>query len=478
MLHNCTDTQPGVCWPCEAGFMCNTTSRLPCADAWSPPSSSVCFPCSGACPSGTVAVRECVPSSDRVCAPCPEGFGCENGTMVPRLNATGCAPGEFAVGQTCRACPDGYGCAGEQIELCAADTYSLQGACVPCGAHSHSPRGSGSGDDCVCDAGYVKTPRCSACSEGTVWVDGRCVLCDAGDYCLGRTHRERCPVDMYSERGSAACVECRPFSNCQRLCAGPSSCACDDGYVPDAQGNCTRCKRGTAKSGEASCGPCPPGMECQGGAEVAACGLSTYSPGNLSRCAPCTLCPELTRARCNSTHDSVCARTLEPLAVITVRQEYRTRVYGDTFGLFAMIYTSALPQAQLQGVCDDDHCVRCFQGICPLSQMRTLSGPVYAIAIEIRSKTNRLVQNVEALTSTAFLLEAAKTAMRKVTEAPFEAATRVEHLVICPTEGDEWDGGACVGHQGSSATAAWVAFLLGIAVLVAVMAYGRRRREE
>jgi hypothetical protein len=131
-------------------------------------------------------VRECSAASDRVCAPCPESFGCVDGT-VERCGAgtyssngvcvqnTSCAPGEVAVGPACRVCPDGYGCANERIELCGPDTFSLNGTCAPCPANSRSAAGSRSGDDCACDDGYVRTDGvCSCCKEGTVWKNGRC----------------------------------------------------------------------------------------------------------------------------------------------------------------------------------------------------------------------------------------------------------------------------------------------------------------
>ena len=476
LLYNCTSTRSAVCWPCETGFACNTTSRIRCIDgvSWSNASSASCFPCTpGWCPGGTVLVRECSATSDRVCAPCPESFRCVNGTME-RRNSTQCAPGETAAGSTCRVCPEGYGCANERIELCGPNTYSLNGTCAPCPANSQSPAGSRSSDECACDAGYVRAGGvCSCCKEGTVWKDGRCELCEAGSYCMGKLHQETCPRDMYSLRGAAECIECRPFSSCQRHCAGAASCVCDDGYIFE-RGGCRRCGPGTAKADETSCARCAPGMQCLGGAEVAACRLSTYSPGNLTRCVPCTLCPELTRARCNATHDSECVGTREPLAVILVHQEYRTAIDGETFGAFAAAYTSALPKAQLQSVCDERRCVDCFQGLC--SSPRALSGPVYRTVIEIRSETNRLVQNVEALANTAFLLETAKAAMRRVTEAPFAAYSRVDHEVICPDEGASWDGGACVQPRDSAAVTTWLGLVLGVVMLVAVAVYGGRKK--
>lgn len=494
MLRNCTDTQSGVCWPCDAGFMCNTTSRVRCTDGvtWSRTASTVCAPCSSSeCPTGSVLVRECTVSSDRVCALCPDGFGCVNGTMAPcgrgtysvngvceKSNGTVCDIGQIEVNGECRACPDGYGCTDERIVLCARNTYSAQGSCVPCTQHSQSPPGSSALNDCVCDPGYVRVNQeCRACDAGTVWIENiGCTLCPAGEYCVGKTHHEPCPVDMYSHRGSALCMECKPFSTCtsrpSARCVDAVNCTCEDGYVGDT---CSRCAPGTAKHLD-ECVPCEPGMQCLGGPLVEACPLATYSPGNLSQCIRCKACPELTRARCNATHDSVCEKTQSPLAVITVFQEYRTKVDGETFGMFAMVYATSLPRAQLLRVCNgQDVCVGCFQGACPPS-LRTLGGPEYRMAIEIRSDASRLMQNLEALTHTAFLMETAKHAMAKVTTIPFVAYSRVEHNIICP-EGGVWDGVVCAGETVASSSRTWVGLLVCV-IVVALCAVCRRRESS
>jgi len=519
MLHNCTATDPAVCWPCEAGFACDAATKTACESGatWSRASMAECVPCSGACPNGSLLVRECEPASDRVCAACPAGFGCGAAAMMEMCAAgtysspagecvpcpanhssragsasaddcvaiDACEPNEIVVGTACRECPAGYGCSHERIGLCPADAYSARGACVACPAHSQSAAGSSSADRCVCDAGYVKNgSRCTPCEQGTVWTqDGTssssCTPCPPGDFCTGRTHREACPRDMYASGGAAECTECKPFSNCGGRCVDASNCTCDDGYVGD---ECVRCPAGTQKAGDSLCAPCAPGFECSGGAGVFACHLSTYSPGgaNMTRCLACTVCPELTRARCNATHDSVCERTTAPLAVITVHQEYRTRLDGDTFGAFAMVYASALPRAQLQSVCDERRCVDCFQGVCPVRRMRLLGGPVYRVTVEIRSEAHRLFQNVEALSNSAFLLETAKLTMRKLAgdEAAFTAYTRVEHVVICPDEGAVWDGGDCVAPRDPATSwAVWAGLALGVGGVVAVAAYGGRRRD-
>jgi len=485
MIRNCTEDSggflPTVCWPCAAGFACvDGVTASPCgARSWSPASSSACLPCSAACQKGLLTVRECASDSDRVCTLCPDGFGCEDGEIVERCAAgmfssegicipcplnhssvdgsstctrVECKDDEIAVGFECRTCPPGYGCTPSGgIRLCGRNTYSKESTCVSCAANSHSAPGSVSISDCMCDPGYVKrqdsSSLCQACKAGTVWRDdGVCVPCQAGEYCLGKTHHETCPSDMYSHYGSSLCMECKPYSTCTPpRCMSETNCTCDDGFIELPGGECSRCEQGTAKINDNQCAPCAPGMECLGGAFVGVCPLSTYSPGNLSRCLQCIQCPELTRARCNSTHDSICDKTLVPLAIVTILQEYKTRIDGNTFGLFATVYAQSLPRAQLLRVCTaQDVCVTCFQGSCPESW--PISGPVYHIAIEIRSDASRLKQNLEALIQTAFLMETARIAMAKVTETPFVGYSRVEHTVICPKSGI-WNGAQCYTKQ-------------------------------
>ena len=499
MIRNCTETQPGVCWPCSPGLACNTTHRVPCIEgvSWSGASSTSCTQCSpGFCPDGFVSVRECMPTSDRVCAPCPDGFQCANGTMercgagthsasgmcVPdNTTAGGCAQGLIYIGGSCRSCPLGYSCTPDgEILPCKQNTYSLNGACVPCSANSRSRPGSASMDDCYCDPGYVRMgAECAPCSAGTVWTaaDG-CVLCREGSYCVGKTHQEQCPHEMYSSRGSAVCIECRPYSSCTPTpsapCVSSENCSCDDGYIDD-ETSCVRCPAATMKSTD-RCINCAAGLECRGGADVATCGLATFSPGNLSKCVRCTACPELTRRRCNATHDSVCEKAIAPLAVNTVFQEFKTRVDGDTFRMFVMIYTTALPKAQPLRVCNtQDICMQCFQGACP--SFRALSGPEYRVAIEIRSDASRLTQNLEALTHTAFLMEAAKRAMAKVTPIPFVAFSRVEHTVICPG-GGKWNGADCrVAKESEAPSRTWVGLLVCLVAVTMCSLCGARRRE-
>ena len=279
MLRNCS-TVPAVCWPCEAGFRCDGALRRSCDRGltWSKGSESECRMCSGACGPGKVLVRECELNADRVCSDCPPGFEC-NGTGItpcpagtysvngscescpPHYSSSvgsgafedcvcearsdggcGCVLGEVFVGGLCRRCPDGYSCEAGAVSPCPPNTYSIQGVCAACVAHSSSKFGAFSLQDCICHAGYVKvnpSGQCSACKAGTLWKLGKCVPCPAGEYCVGRLHHAVCPIDMWSRTGSAECRECRPNSNCRHHCVSAVNCTCDDGYI-DVHGDCRR----------------------------------------------------------------------------------------------------------------------------------------------------------------------------------------------------------------------------------------------
>jgi hypothetical protein len=543
-VSECTASNPTVCWPCEAGFVCVNGSKRQCSVGreWSGTGMAVCEPCSGVCSPGWMLVMQCSDgTSDRVCARCPVGFGCEDGTMqacgvgmysdyglcvscgenrtTTRPGAVNeeacvclftddngqcageCAQGQLAVGGVCRACPRGFGCDSRmgRLERCMPDTYSSpSGKCIRCWPNSHSEAGAGSEDECQCDAGFARdeSGECSPCQPGTMYSsNSQCIPCPSGQYCLGKLHHEPCPGDMFSHQGSAVCSACRMNSGCMAGCTDQENCTCDDGFV-DHGGECRRCPAGTMKAGPRrrvegesdglvlqGCTPCPRGTECLGGAEVYPCQLATFSGGNRSRCAFCTTCKEITVARCNATHDSVCELTPYALAIITLTQYYHTEISGDAFAMFALVLASSLPKAQLIRVCSGvDGCVECFQGQCPMVKMKRLAqnkGHMYELAVEIRSNAVRLAVNVESLTQSAFLPELAKTTMSKLTDIPFTLRSSVEHSVVCP-DSATWNGGECVAASVSSdSTRTWLGLGVSAAMLVLIaVCRGRQKWNE
>lgn len=524
-----SDTGAIACEPCSAA--CDTGWMLVKACDGAGTSDRVC----ARCPSGfgctEDGMRMCRPgaySHGGVCVSCGENrttkaAGAESEEeCVCLFNTTAdgtegecsgeCAEGYVAVKGECRVCPTGFGCDGDSghIAQCKEGTYSSHsGMCIKCVANSHSAAGAGSAAECVCDVGYTKegygaTTGCAPCRPGTVYrpASRQCEPCPAGQYCLGRLHHDPCPEDMFSSAGSAICSACRMNSGCARPCTHQANCSCDDGFV-DHGGECRRCpaatmkplflhrRRDGASDGPANesvslegCVPCPRGMECLGGAEVRSCELATFSGGNRSRCSACSLCREITVARCNASHDSVCEVTPYAIAVISLTQYYRSMVSGETFAMFALVLASSLPKAQLVRVCsgfdEQAECVRCFQGQCPMAKMKQLmssNGHAYELEVEIRPNAVRLSTNVESLTQTAFLPELAKTTMAKLTDLPFTLRSRVEHRVLCP-EGGEWNGGECVAPMSTNAARSWLGLGVSIVLLAMLGAYGGSRRRE
>jgi hypothetical protein len=174
----------------------------------------------------------------------------------------------------------------------------------------------------------------------------------------------------------------------------------------------------------------------------------------------------VTSARCNQTHNSVCANTTVPLAVVRVYQEFNTRIDGELFGMFTHIMASSLPKCRVVGMCGGRQCVTCFQGVCP-SRPR-LYGPDYSSVLEIRFDGHRMQHNMEALRSN-FLLETAKTTMRKLTDVPFVAMSRIEEDVICP-DGQVWDplSAECFRQPEEDAARTWFGLVFAATLLGAL----------
>lgn len=514
---NCT-----ACWPCEPGFECANGSKRACVQGtWSGRGQAVCRECDALCGTGFLRVRACDSRGDLVCAACPGGFGCDGGDAATVCAAgtysvlgvcvecpanhssdagasecvclggegcPGCPSGTIAVGTQCRPSPRGYGVlvSGGELQLCPRNTYSSAGQCLACSPNAGSEPGASSIDECVCADGFMRSGGgagpCVPCKPGTVSSSARdhtCVLCPAGEYCLGKTHHEPCPMDMYSHRGAGMCTPCRLNSGCMKHCMSEANCTCDDGYV-DVLGECRQCLSGTIKDAQRNqCIPCPPGHECKGGADVWPCSLTTWSPGNASSCLPCDKCPEITASRCNSTHNSVCERTLVPLGVLNVFQQYTVSVDGETFGTFALLYAASIAKAQLLRVCDKDRCVQCFQGLCPDStRMRRLYGPGYELAFEVRSFSSKIDESLEAFNHPTYLSELAKTTMRKLTAEEFLFFSRIEHSTICST-GLSWDGTACREPRKKTPQQqrSWVGLGLSVLLLLSFTIVGWNGRE-
>ena len=508
-LSPCSVDHPAVCWPCAPGNFCRDGVERPCPRGlWSGGGSESCEPYS-VCPSGWLKAADYSLVKDTVCTACPKGYGCDGSkTMAEcrrglysadglcvacppnyttlttgagsndecvcenpqRHGCEGCANGAWFVGDSCRPCPAGYSCEGYSLAPCPKDTYSLRGQCAPCAANSHTPGGAGTEVDCACDDGFVRVGRiCVACRPGTVFEAGRCVLCQAGEFCLGKLHREPCPADMFAGEGLFMCAACRPNSECRvPPCVDAANCTCVDGFI-DVHGECRRCPPGT-QSVDSVCRPCAPGFECMGGADVRECSIGAYSAGNRSLCAKCTQCPELTTARCNRTHDSVCDTATFPFAVITVRQRYGTMMAGDLFRLYSLVYASSIPRAQVDKFCDSVRCVECFQGMCPAGGV--LNPATYEMVMVLSMDVSRLENAIETMTQTDYLAQTAITAMTKLSEEPFTVVSSVEHAVVCP-DNETWNGQSCI--SGKSRT--WLGLAVAAVLLATLGACGYRQQK-
>ena len=508
------------CWPCEPGFYSSTNgTKHPCpTNTWSGRGFDECVKCT-ACDEGKVLIQPCSPErGDAVCSECPPGFECHYGSLrqcnagwyssndsvsctkcpanftseagsdaceCMRWNGDACehcqSAGMIVVGTACRPTPAGFGMRENgSMHICPKNTFSTaHGKCTRCGSNAASPVGA---SQCDCISGYVTTTNgCTPCKSGTVYDnrERKCTLCTLGHFCLGKTHMEPCPPDTWAHRGAAMCSQCRINSWCGGGCTDAANCTCDSGFVGS---ECTRCPERTTETDDGkSCTPCPPGKECKGGADVRNCALSTWSNGSLARCNKCQTCAEITATRCNATHDSVCERTATALAVINVYQQYKTHTDGETFAMFAMVYTATIPKATLLRICDLEKCIQCFQGICPSStgsNNRLITPDRYEIVIQLRTDIHRLTQNLEALTQTAFLAETAKITMAKLTDQEFVFTSRVEHTVICPDQDNDDDPsptsdaimwGCQKKNANAATTRTWVGFALAVLITACIL---------
>lgn len=471
-----------------------------------------CVPCEP----GTVFTRRRQGRWDQGTAVAGGDGSVANGGEAAGEAQQGATAGEEEEEGRCEPCPAGSYCLGRMHQdLCPLDMYSPGGAaiCSQCRMNSGCLRDCVDQANCTCDDGYVDHGgECRRCPAATMRAPRRRAGSDHADnYYDGPPTEEEA---MAKETDHAESPPPLSSDKEAEYAGSPSPALSSSSSEPPSR---LRTEKHTAAT--TTCIPCPSGMECRGGAEVRACALATFSGGNRSRCARCTRCQEITVARCNATHDSVCEATPYALAVITLVQRYRTMASGEVFAMFALVFASSIPKAQLVRVCrdsaavatlaaagigkeddletdeeggwgggsaEDGRCVRCFQGKCPVERMkRLMPGPehAYMLEIEIRPNALRLTSNVESLTQSAFLPELAKTTMAKLTDLPFTLHTHVEHSVICPNEG-AWNGGECVPQYNAAASArAWIGLGASIVIIALIGAYGsrarlQRRREE
>ena len=180
--------------------------------------------------------------------------------------------------------------AGPDCVMCPEKTYCPGGKSnVQCPANSHSPPGSTSSTDCVCNAGYFGNARSG------------CTRCPAGMFCPGGETKTQCPANSYSNRGSVkladctcnagfmgrsdtACTICPAGSYCPgggavytctqyaHSSAGSSKCNCNAGYVRKSDGTCFQCPANhfcPAGRGDYEPQQCPPNTVAKKGSLTA-----------------------------------------------------------------------------------------------------------------------------------------------------------------------------------------------------------------
>lgn len=470
VLHECSESRPSVCWPCPAGYYCNGSTKLPVAcptGTWSIPFSYKCSKCSE-CESGiNFKSLHCTNVSDTVCTPCPRGYDCSNVDFPMQcpsntysVGEKGCVecpeshvspPGSYSKlscvceheineatkecmpcprtsiisNNKCVDCPSGFQCLDRMIEICPANTYSRDAQCVQCPQHSLSDEGSSDVTQCVCHRGYIPAKQqCVPCGNGTYYdsITQTCIPCEQGFFCVGKTHREKCPVNTFSMPRSTICTHCPLNSQCSN-CADAASCVCSPGFeLSHGNGTCVRCAPSSYNlEANATCRDCSKGHCCKGGSFIEQCGVGTFSRGKQAACTACDECSEVTVSKCNTSHNSVCANLVEPIARIHIRQSYSLgnefSLTLHTFSMYAMILSSILPHSQLISICSDgDDCIHCFQGVCPdNSTYETLAvhRQHFIIDMQLESHMDQLKGNMNGLQNKAFMLSSSQTAMRK-----------------------------------------------------------------
>ena len=153
-------------------------------------------------------------SGSLACRPCPAGFST---LSVATVSADGCQP-----------CPAG---------TYAADRGELGVACVQCGGHAQSERGTvGS---CRCDAGFEPADEaCKQCDFGyykALAGNHSCTACAAGKQGTEARTQEAtacaaCPANTHWTAFGERCTACPAHSLASQGSVGASNCSCGTGF--------------------------------------------------------------------------------------------------------------------------------------------------------------------------------------------------------------------------------------------------------
>lgn len=158
------------------------------------------------------------------CEPCPVGHYCVNN------NEYECSGNTYTAleGQSsCQTCPSDMPYANEQHIFCTpcnSGAFIVEdGVCVACPSGQYA---NPEHTECLtnCDDGTVVEGVCqpnqqTECEPGKYLVNGNCVECNAGYYCVGgQTGMQICPKGSFSAAAQSECAKC------------------PDGYTTDSDG--------------------------------------------------------------------------------------------------------------------------------------------------------------------------------------------------------------------------------------------------
>ncbi|KAH9910835.1 uncharacterized protein BXZ73DRAFT_108439 [Epithele typhae] len=194
------------CTPCSAGTYFAGSSCLSCpVNTYSAPLATSCT----ACPDQQVSDM-----GSSSCHACASGTHYDSGSCV--IDTPTCTPGQYPLDGECSSCAaNTYSSDGTECLPCPSNEVSVpaSSSCHGCADGTHYDAESAT---CVTDP-----PMCPA---GTYLNGNACTLCAAGSYSGdGATECEECPAGQFSWEGASACCPC--CSGFYSDHPGASSCA-------------------------------------------------------------------------------------------------------------------------------------------------------------------------------------------------------------------------------------------------------------
>lgn len=164
-------------------------------------------------------------------------------------------------------------CIGDTSVMCPLNYYCPMGSDKPltCGSGRVSLEGSRDGLACNCSTG----------STGAAGANLPCDVCQPGYYCPSSSINDQtlCPLSSYCPIGSSSPVACGDNRITTATMSDSSDdCICDDGMFDTNNGS---------SGANQSCGICPSGSYCRGGAAPVICPSSYYCPLGSSEPLSC-----------------------------------------------------------------------------------------------------------------------------------------------------------------------------------------------